>query len=208
MSGFHCKALSAFFSFLFCAGICILLAGCSSFSGSSSNGIRPTDDEKVVATVKHLLGKEAPEVESNVAIEFHGLRHGVSLRDYADTIAMKFYEQFIPSAGVTVTSFVNYDASLNTTHAFGNQLSEALKTSLTKVGYPIVEANLAEQIEITDKGNFVLTRKSQNRHFEFVVIGTVIHRKHGLDIDARLIEAKTQKTYAASSLTIPAFMFE
>jgi len=208
VSGFLYKALNAFLSYLFYASTCILIAGCSSFSGSNSNAVRPTDDEKVVSAVKQLLGNEEPEIERNNAIQFNGLRHGVSLRDYADTIAMRFYEQFTPSAGVTVASFVNYDATLNNTHALGNQLSEALKTSLTQVGYPIVEVNLAQQIDITSKGNFVLTRKSDNRYFEYVVIGTMIHRKHGIDIDARLIEAKTQKTYAASSLTIPAFMFE
>jgi TolB-like protein len=208
VSAFLYKFKTTFFYFLLCLVLGGVLAGCAFSPNANSADARQNDDEKVIAAVQQLLGSEPPITNSNHLTHFKGLRHGVALRDYADSIAMKFFEQFVPTSGVTVTSFVNYDATLNNTHALGNQLSEALKTSLTHVGYPIVEANLAEQIEITEKGNFVLTRELENTPYEFVVVGTLIHRKHGIDIDTRLLEAKSRKTYAAASLTIPEFLFE
>lgn len=208
MLEFRCKPSDICLFVLRCTGVAILLAGCSSFTATNSETLATNDDDKVAAAMKQLLANTKPEIESNKSIQFHGLRHGVSLSDYTDTIAMKFYEQFIPSSGVTVASFVDFNASLNSTHPFGNQLSEALKTSLTRVGYPIVEVNLENQINITDKGNFVLTRENKTQPLEFVVVGTLVYREHGINIDARLIEAKSQKTYAATSLTIPSFMIQ
>lgn len=202
------KFLNAVFFPLICACSWLLLCGCSAISERYSNDPSNTDDAKVIAAVQQLLGSGQPEINRNDITQFQGLRSGVSLRDYADTIAMKLHEQYTPFKGVTVASFVNYDAALNNTHALGNQLTENLKTALTQVGYPVVEVNLAEQVEITETGNFVLTRNSKHSEFEFVVVGTMTHRNDGLEIDTKLVRAKSKKTYAAVSLTIPAFLFE
>ncbi|MFT6735422.1 MAG: TolB-like protein [Polaribacter sp.] len=133
------------------------------------------------------------------------------LKKYADRIAMSLLEQVdinnISQMGVA--SFVDMDDNLKSAHALGNKLAEALIISLHEVGFNIIELNLSNNTEITDKGNFIFDRRQQNKqNLPFMVAGIINYTQSGININSRLVQTDTANILAANSLFMPNFVLK
>lgn len=133
------------------------------------------------------------------------------LKKYADRIAMALLKQIDINniSQVGVASFVDMDDNLKSAHALGNKLTEALIVSLHEVGFNIVELNLSDNIEITDRGNFIFDRKHQyKQNVPFMVAGIINYTQSGININSRLMQTDTANILAVNSVFMPNFVLK
>jgi len=108
---------------------------------------------------------------------------------------------------VAVASFVNLDSSLNNTNPLGNQIAEAFITELQKAGVPVVDHRITGAIKVTQNGDFVFSRNSNEykstQKIGYVVSGTMIKSDNGIIINARIVGLKSNLIIASSKMVLP-----
>lgn len=139
----------------------------------------------------------------------------ILLKDYAEQLAYQLYtnmniEQiYYP---IVVSSFVNYDASLNSSTVLGNQLSEVLIHELQKLGLPVVEHKLTGKIKVTPEGDFVLSRDvselQRGLKVGAIITGTLITSKKGIVVNSRVVQIDSSQVLSSASQVIPFWVME
>jgi TolB-like protein len=132
------------------------------------------------------------------------------LEKYATRIANELAKQVNVDemSQVGVASFVDLDDNLQSSHALGNKLAEALIIALHEVGFSITEINLTGGIKVTDSGNFIFSRIEQSQKFSpLMVSGIISYTQYGININSRLIQTNNSDILAANSLFMPNFLY-
>lgn len=132
----------------------------------------------------------------------------VQLTDYAAQMVFKlanFAE--LKGAKVGVTSFVEFDETLEQSNALGNQFAEALASVLPQYGVDVIEYKLTRGINIRPDGDFVMSRDVKKLHNEvgmdYVLTGTLVTTRRGVQINSRVVSVSQQKVIAAASTLLP-----
>lgn len=130
------------------------------------------------------------------------------LLDYAAQAAFKLAGfDALRGAKVGVTSFVEFDPSLRQTTAVGNQFAEAMVSLLPQYGVDVIEYKLTRGITVGPSGDLALSRDIKalqaNVGMDYILTGTVVTTKRGLQIHSRVVSVGQQKVIAATSTLIP-----
>lgn len=130
------------------------------------------------------------------------------LIDYAAQAAFKLAGfDALRGAKVGVTSFVEFDPSLRQTTAVGNQFAEAMVSLLPQYGVDVIEYKLTRGITIGPSGDLALSRDIKalqaNVGMDYILTGTVVATRRGLQIHSRVVSVGQHKVIAATSTLIP-----
>ncbi len=130
------------------------------------------------------------------------------LLDYAAQAAFKLAGfDALRGAKVGVTSFVEFDPTLRQTTAVGNQFAEAMVSLLPQYGVDVIEYKLTRGITVGPSGDLALSRDIKalqaNVGMDYILTGTVVATKRGLQIHSRVVSVGQHKVIAATSTLIP-----
>lgn len=130
------------------------------------------------------------------------------LLDYAAQAAFKLAGfDALRGAKVGVTSFVEFDPSLRQTSAVGNQFAEAMVSILPQYGIDVIEYKLTREITVGPSGDLALSRDIKslqaNVGMDYILTGTIVATKRGLQIHSRVVSVGQHKVIAATSTLIP-----
>lgn len=130
------------------------------------------------------------------------------LTDYAAQMAFKLagFDE-LKGAKVGVTSFVEFDDSLQQTTALGNQFAEAMVTLLPQYGVDVIEYKLTRDIDVSPRGDIALSRDVRELQKEvgmdYVMTGTLVATRRGIQINSRIVSVQGHKVIAAASTLVP-----
>lgn len=163
---------------------------------------------EIAAAQQGLLPALSPETQLPMSA-YPQLPHSkVQLTDYAAQLVFKlanFGE--LKGAKVGVTSFVEFDQTLEQSNALGNQFAEALATVLPQYGVDVIEYKLTRGIHIRPDGDFALSRDVKKLHSEvgmdYVLTGTLVTTRRGVQINSRVVSVSQQKVIAAATTLLP-----
>lgn len=130
------------------------------------------------------------------------------LTDYAAQMAFKLagFDE-LKGAKVGVTSFVEFDDSLQQTTALGNQFAEAMVTLLPQYGVDVIEYKLTRDIDVSPRGDIALSRDVRELQEEvgmdYVMTGTLVATRRGIQINSRIVSVQGHKVIAAASTMVP-----
>ncbi|RVU34537.1 hypothetical protein EOE67_14935 [Rheinheimera riviphila] len=160
---------------------------------------------------RRVLPSEAGQVfaPEQPASPYPQLQHSrKELLDYAAQAAFKLAGfDALRGAKVGVTSFVEFDPTLRQTTAVGNQFAEAMVSLLPQYGVDVIEYKLTRGITIGPAGDLALSRDvkelQDNVGMDYILTGTVVATKRGLQIHSRVVSVSQHKVIAATSTLIP-----
>ncbi|WP_462157600.1 FlgO family outer membrane protein [Pseudoalteromonas sp. GB56] len=138
--------------------------------------------------------------------------HHKQLGDYTQQLALKLSDSMTSQyvSHIAVASFVDFDHTLHSTNALGNQLAQELLGDLQRFGYSTVEHKLTPYIEVQQDGDFVLTRDSEelakNVGIDHILTGTLVYRQNGVVVHARVVGTRDQVVKASARQFIPYFV--
>jgi TolB-like protein len=141
-------------------------------------------------------------------------RHNIKLSSYVEQLVISLQQNSTQkiNGNISVSSFVNFDSSLQNTNAVGNQLAENFTTQLRRFGFAVSDSKLTKAISITPQGDFVFTRQvrklRRNSDLCCVLAGTMIYAPQGIEVNARIMDLATQAVLSSASTTIPYFVVE
>ena len=170
----------------------------------------------VAASQRRLTRKLLPS-EFPVAIEgsvvpaspYPNLQHSKKqLTDYAGQLGFKLAAfDVLKGAKVGVTSFVEFDDSLQHSNALGNQFAEAMATTLPQHGVEVIDFKLTRKITVSREGDFALSRDvrqlSEKAGMDYILVGTLVTTRRGVQINSRVVSVKGQQVVAAASTLLP-----
>jgi TolB-like protein len=130
------------------------------------------------------------------------------LSDYASQLGFKLAAfDVLKGAKVGVASFVEFDESLQQSNALGNQFAEAMATTLPQHGVEVIDFKLTRKITVSREGDFALSRDvrqlSDKAGMDFILVGTLVTTKRGVQVNSRIVSVKGQQVVAAASTLLP-----
>ena len=197
-----------------------LLISCTAFAGCHMTQSSP-DEPKEQPTSAQTLNDDAMLVaekeQENAEVyittrRFTPYQHHKTLVNYVEQMALDLVDtmQQESDLGIAVTSFVDFDASLNNSNQLGNQIAESMLHQLQKFGYGVIDFKTRDAININNRGDFVFSRDidelAKKRIASHVLAGTLMYRKNGVEVNARIINVDTKQVIASSQKVIPNYV--
>lgn len=177
----------------------------------TGTGLVYTPDSRDREYQQHI--EAAPDYRDPLQNGFFPSKTHKQLSDYASQLAMKLMEnatRLKQNDLVGITSFVRLNESLSNSTVLGNQLSEYLITELQDFGLAIVDFKVANNINVTPYGDFVLSRSAKSlakkMAMDHVVTGTIIEDDRGVQVNARIVSLADKQIVASAHILIPAFI--
>ncbi|MFY8272944.1 FlgO family outer membrane protein [Pseudoalteromonas sp. SSDWG2] len=138
--------------------------------------------------------------------------HHKQLGDYTQQLALALSDgissQYV--SHIAITSFVDFDHTLQNTNALGNQIAQELMADMQRFGYATVDHKLMPNIQVLQSGDFVLTRDdaalSKQVGIDHVLTGTMVYRPNGVLIHARIVATRDKVVKATARQFIPYFV--
>lgn len=156
------------------------------------------------------------EGESNLATweSSQSGAHFKRVNEYAEQLSMDLMDNMhgrYLAGTVAITSFVNFDHTLNKTDPLGNQLAESLIHELKQYGVATVDFKNTDYIKITDSGDFAFSRKAEEiarkQQIDYVLSGTMIRNPRGVVVQARIVNLGTNQVKTSAKSFIPNILF-
>lgn len=137
-------------------------------------------------------------------------KHFARIKDYAEQLSMDLLETIQPGqvrGPIAVTSFVNFDQTLNSTDPLGNQLAESMLHELRQLGLPLVDFKSTDYVKVTSQGDLAFSREAREiakrQHINYVLSGTMIKNARGVVVQARLVQLGSNQVKASAKSFIP-----
>ncbi len=156
---------------------------------------------------------QAQQVNTNYRL-FVPYQHHKTLVNYVEQMALELVDTMQQEAelGIAITTFVELDASLDTSSQLGNQIAESMMYQLQKFGFGVVDFKAMDVIKVTPRGDFVMTRKveelAERQIASHVLSGTLIYRNTGVEVNARVINLNSKQVTASAQKVIPYFVLQ
>ncbi len=139
--------------------------------------------------------------------------HHKVLGEYVEQLAIHLMHSIAPEdlvGPIAITSFVQFDSTLNRADVLGNQLSELFFVELQQYGLPVVDYKVTPFVKVTSTGDFVFSRDTRQlerqQSFGYVLSGTLLASDRGIIVNARIIGLKDQDVIASAKGLIPSFV--
>lgn len=138
-----------------------------------------------------------------------------TVSDYINNLAVQLSHLNAPLHNKTrigVSSFYFADAldsQLMGQQASGlsQQIQESILTKLTQMGYHTIEYRLANNLNLTDNADSILTRNldqlRERQNIDLIVTGTVTRQQHAYIVNARLVNISNKHVLSAGTTEIP-----
>ncbi|MDO6465123.1 FlgO family outer membrane protein [Pseudoalteromonas carrageenovora] len=196
----------------------LTLAGCSIIQNNESvDVVTPVDNTPNYDLASMLQSVQAEQnSEPQDSSEFVPLKHHKTLVNYVEQMALDLVDtleseaQDNNSINIAVTTIVDLDASLNKSNQLGNQIAESFIHQLQKFGYGVVDFKAMNSIDVSNRGDFVLSRDieklSESSMANYVLAGTLIYRPNGVAVNTRVINVHSKHVVATSRKLIPLYV--
>jgi len=196
----------------------LTLAGCSIIQNNESvEVVTPVDNTPsydLTSMLKSVQAEQNSEPQDSSA--FVPLKHYKTLVNYVEQMALDLVDtleseaQDNNSINIAVTTIVDLDASLNKSNQLGNQIAESFIHQLQKFGYGVVDFKAMNSIDVSNRGDFVLSRDieklSESSMANYVLAGTLIYRPSGVAVNTRVINVHSKHVVATSRKLIPLYV--
>jgi len=198
--------------------ILLTLAGCSIIQNNESvEVVTPVDNTPNYDLTSMLQSVQAEQSsEPQDSSEFVPLKHHKTLVNYVEQMALDLVDTLESEAldnnsiNIAVTTIVDLDASLNKSNQLGNQIAESFIHQLQKFGYGVVDFKAMNSIDVSNRGDFVLSRDieklSESSMANYVLAGTLIYRPNGVAVNTRVINVHSKHVIATSRKLIPLYV--
>ena len=194
------------------------LAGCAFTQNNESAEINTSSTTQVnydLASMRKIAEQKSTQNDAN-GNQFTPLQHHKTLANYVEQMALdlvdtlEFESDTNTNINIAVTTLVDLDSSLTKSNQLGNQISETLIHQLQKFGYGVVDFKTTETIDVNSRGDFVLSRDiaklNEDQMASHVLAGTLIYRRNGVAVNARVINIDTKQVVATSRKLIPLYV--
>lgn len=138
-----------------------------------------------------------------------------STRDYSRLVAeqlMQSGRSLKPEQRVVVTSPVWLQGDFNESPLVGRQLQEEMSAELHDLSLRVIEYKLSDGIRVTPQGDFALSKNylelRELQNADYVLAATILEKRGGLTLNARLIDFQTQVVQATAQVTIPQHLID
>jgi TolB-like protein len=139
--------------------------------------------------------------------------HFVLVKDYAQQVAFDLYNKLSTGkrlGAIAVTSYVQFDSTLDTTNALGNQMAEFLMTEMQSLGMPLADHKLTGKIRVSPDGDSVFSRDlsqlKQSQDIMYVLSGTMIVNSNGVILISRIVNLESNRIVASNSKLLPGWL--
>ncbi|MGB3727084.1 MAG: FlgO family outer membrane protein [Glaciecola sp.] len=136
-----------------------------------------------------------------------------SVQDYAGQLAMQLVKNgngLNTRAKIGVSAFVKLDTTLQNTTVLGNQLAEYSISEIQQFGLHVIDFKLMPAIKVTRGGDLAYSRNvvelAESSNMNHVLSGTMIQKREGIFVNARIIELGSSKVVSTASVLIPRFV--
>lgn len=161
--------------------------------------------------VRKMLPSEFPQagIEAGSMSAYPSLPHSKKqLTDYARQIGFQLASfESLRGAKVGVTTFVEFDDSLENATPLGNQFAEALVSTLPVFGVQVVEFKKTKSIKVSPRGDFSLSRDvkqlSEQVGMDYVLVGTLVATRRGIQVHSRVVSVRDAGVIASASTLLP-----
>ncbi len=137
------------------------------------------------------------------------------LADYAEQLAMQLVDNargLTSQSLVGVTSFVNFDSTLQNADVLGNQLAELFIGEIQQFGVSVVDFKTTNTILVQPSGDYIFSRDTyelaDEMGMDYVLSGTLIRNEKGVRINARIIALDNRRVMSTASVIVPHFVVE
>ncbi|WP_413283972.1 FlgO family outer membrane protein [Vibrio sp. MA40-2] len=108
---------------------------------------------------------------------------------------------------IAVTSFVDIQ-ELDTTSWLGNTVSESFIHQFQQRGFQVVDFKTTGSIQVTQQGDFALSRDwqdlAQEQQVTYVLTGTMLRQEGGVLVNARVVAMRSRIVVATAQGFLPA----
>ncbi|ASM50809.1 hypothetical protein PESP_a2923 [Pseudoalteromonas espejiana DSM 9414] len=200
----------------------LALTGCSITQNNEHNENVNTRSDYTVVTQSSqpapVYANQSVQQQSeyDTARHFTPIKHHKTLVNYVEQMALDLVDtleseaQDNNSINIAVTTIVDLDASLNKSNQLGNQIAESFIHQLQKFGYGVVDFKTMSTIDVSNRGDFVLSRDieklSESSMANYVLAGTLIYRPNGVAVNTRVINVHSKHVVATSRKLIPLYV--
>jgi len=174
--------------------LCMSLSACSMLPDTvMEEEIAAPADIKTVAMVKDKMNIDyfAKEMVHDILTNIHHVK---------------------PTSGVVTTSFIFIDGDYQSSPVFARQLQENFSYELHKVGMPVIDLKSTSFVRITPDGDLGLSKdftELESSHVvDYILVGTLAQTRKGVQVNAKLVGAKTHTIVAAAQQFIPQYYID
>jgi len=147
--------------------------------------------------------------------EIYSFHTHQKVNDYTDRLAHDLFRNLHNKKldkPIAVTSFVNFDDTLQKNSALGNLVSESLISNMQAYDIPIMDIHLMGGVDISSTGDAVFSRNDNDilniENAAYVLSGVIVESERGYTINARIMELASKKVISSASTFIPSFVIE
>ncbi len=112
-----------------------------------------------------------------------------------------------PQSVLASSSFVYVDGDFMTMPTFAKQIQESFTYEFHKIGQPIIEIKSTGFIRVSPEGDFALstdyTELKRIQPIDYILTGTLTALRDGVQVNAKLIGAKSHAVVAVAQIIIP-----
>ena len=152
-------------------------------------------------------------VSPSLEDEIYSFHTHQMVNDYTDRLAHDLFRNMRNkklNQPMVVTSFVNFDDTLQKTSKFGNLVSESLIGNMQAYDVQVMDIHLMGGVDITPTGDYVFSRNGDDIFYAgdigYVLSGVLIKNERGFTVNARIMELKTKKIISTASTFIPSYV--
>lgn len=189
-------------------GSSLMTLGCTTTHEEKQTN--PTDEYIIELAKQYDALNEQKVLPSSMhanAQEFRPYGHNRSLADFAEVLAIQLRSNYLGSfhnLSIVPSGFVLMDQSLEDSNQLGNQLAELCSTQLHQFGLNVVEPNLNS---VLSQSNTALKRAPfEFKNVSHVLTGTLIMRKQGVEVNAKIVNAKTKLSESTANIFVPMYI--
>lgn len=180
-----------------CIISCVIIVICSCSAGNN-NAIVKQESLIVVKTPK-----------------FKPIQIKRELTDYVRELTNELASNIIhvkPDSIFATSSFVFIDSDYKHSPNFAKQIQESFSYEFHRLGQPIIEIKSTGYIRVLPEGDFALSNDffelKHSQPIDYILMGTLTRLIDGVQVNAKLVGAKSHAIVAASQIIIPKAVIE
>ena len=167
---------------------------CSAFLASCSM-MSEFDDADAVNHIEHISSIQKKRVDLN----FYAKEMTHDLLSNINHVK--------PNSSIVTTSFIFVDGDYQNSPIFARQLQESFSYEFHRIGQPVIEVKSTGYVRVTPQGDFGLsvdfTELNPLHSIDYILVGTLAKTIEGVQVNAKLVGAKSHAIVAAAQQFIP-----
>jgi TolB-like protein len=182
-----------------------MITGCG-FNGTENHQAQE-------AAIELTKNEEFGMVDISVSDEFDTFHTHKRISNYTSKLAhdlLKNLRGTVLDTPIAVSSFVNFDTESQDTSKLGALISENLLGQLQSQNIPVVDIHLMDALQLNKKGSFAFNRDMEGYFYsesvKYVLTGYMTKHKHGLSINARIIQFDNKQIVSSATTLLPYYV--